>query len=174
MTWIAPEITKSPQLLVGDERAQLHSLLTRGREILLWKCQGLDGEQLATRSVEPSSMSLLGLIRHMTETERGWFRMRVAGEQLDYVYSDATNRDGDFDDTDPGNAEADYARLLDEIALCDKAIADLTLDHTIVHPGSGKAVSLRWVYLHMIEEYGRHAGHADLLRERLDGVTGYQ
>ncbi|BAW09037.1 hypothetical protein NSK11_contig00139-0008 [Nocardia seriolae] len=161
-------------MLIGDERAVLHSLLTRGREILLWKCQGLNGVQLATRSVEPSTMSLLGLIRHMTEVERGWFRMRAAGEPLDYVYSSDTNRDGDFDDTIADAAEADYTRLLDEIALCDKAVADLPLDHAVPHPRSGKDLSLRWIYLHMIEEYGRHAGHADLLRERIDGATGYQ
>ncbi|MGW4354768.1 DinB family protein [Nocardia sp. NPDC004582] len=174
MTWTAPEVTRSPQLLDGDERAMLHSLLTRGREILLWKCQGLTGVQLATRSVDPSSMSLLGLIRHMTEVERGWFRMRAAGEDLAYLYSDEINRDGDFDDTDPERAEADYARFIEELAWCDKAIADLSLDHTAVHPRTGTNLSLRWIYLHMIEEYGRHAGHADLLRERIDGATGYQ
>ncbi|MEC3957278.1 DinB family protein [Nocardia sp. CDC153] len=174
MTWTAPEIARTPQLLVGDERAVLHSLLTRGREILLWKCQGLTGELLAIRSVEPSTMSLLGLIRHMTEVERGWFRLRAAGEQLDYVYSSDTNPDGDFHDTDPEQAEADYARFVEEITLADKAIANLPLDHTILHPRSGADLSLRWIYLHMIEEYGRHAGHADLLRERIDGSVGYQ
>ncbi|MGW4242822.1 DinB family protein [Nocardia sp. NPDC004722] len=174
MTWTAPEIARTPQVLTGDERAQLDSLLNRGREILLWKCQGLNGVQLAARSVEPSTMSLLGLLRHMTEVERGWFRLAAAGEQVEYVYCTETNRDGDFDDTDPDQAEADYARLLAEITDCDKAIADLPLDRTIVHPRSGKEISLRWIYLHMIEEYGRHAGHADLLRERIDGATGYQ
>ncbi|GAB0103717.1 DinB family protein [Nocardia sp. JMUB6875] len=174
MTWTAPEITRTPQLLVGDERAMLHSLLTRGREILLWKCQGLTGFQLAARSVEPSTMSLLGLIRHMTEVERGWFRMRAAGEEISYLYSDETNQDGDFDDTVSEQAEADYARLVEEITACDKAIADLPLDHTVTHPRSGMDISLRWIYLHMIEEYARHCGHADLLRERIDGATGYQ
>ncbi|MEC3915333.1 DinB family protein [Nocardia sp. CDC160] len=174
MTWTAPDIARTPQVLIGDERALLHSLLTRGREILLWKCQGLNGELLAIRSVEPSSMSLLGLIRHMTEVERGWFRRRAAGEPLDYVYCSETNRDGDFHDTVPDQAEADYARFVEEIALADKAIADLPLDHTALHPGTGTELSLRWIYLHMIEEYGRHAGHADLLRERIDGSVGYQ
>ncbi|GAB2546660.1 DinB family protein [Nocardia heshunensis] len=174
MTWTAPEVPRTPQVLAGDERAQLDSLLNRGREIFLWKCQGLTGIQLATRSVEPSSMSLLGLIRHLTECERGWFRTRAAGEQLDYLYSSETNRDGDFDDTVPEQAEADYARFIAEIADCDKALADLPLDHIVKHPSSGKDLTLRWIYLHMIEEYGRHAGHADLLRERIDGFTGYQ
>ncbi|MFE2997578.1 DinB family protein [Nocardia sp. NPDC059246] len=174
MTWTAPDITRSAQVLVGDERAMLHSLLTRGREILLWKCQGLTGAQLATRSVAPSTMSLLGLIRHMTEVERGWFRKRAAGEPVGYLYSSDPSQDADFDDTIPEQAEADYARFLEEIAVCDKAIADLPLDHTVTHPRTGTDLSLRWIYLHMIEEYGRHAGHADLLRERIDGATGYQ
>ncbi|AYF74070.1 DinB family protein [Nocardia yunnanensis] len=174
MTWTAPEVTLTPQVLAGDERAVLDSLLNRGREILLWKCQGLNGVQLSTRSVEPSTMSLLGLIRHMAEVERGWFRKRAAGEQLDNLYCTDTNEDGDFHDTVPEDAEADYARLLDEIAQCDKAIAPLPLDHTVSHPRSGKDLTLRWIYLHMIEEYARHAGHADLLRERIDGATGYQ
>ncbi|MFE3057291.1 DinB family protein [Nocardia sp. NPDC059239] len=174
MTWTAPDITRSAQVLVGDERAMLHSLLTRGREILLWKCQGLTGAQLATRSVAPSTMSLLGLIRHMTEVERGWFRKRAAGEPVGYLYSSDPGQGADFDDTIPEQAEADYARFLEEIAVCDKAIADLPLDHTVIHPRTGTDLSLRWIYLHMIEEYGRHAGHADLLRERIDGATGYQ
>ncbi|MEV6771669.1 DinB family protein [Nocardia sp. NPDC051030] len=174
MTWTAPEIERTQQLLVGDERAMLQSLLDRNRAILLWKCQGLNGSQLAARSVEPSSMSLLGLIRHMTEVERGWFRMRAAAEPVEYVYSSESNQDGDFDDTDPSVAEADFARYHEEIALCDKAIAALSLDHTVLHPRSGKDISLRWIYLHMIEEYARHDGHADLLRECLDGITGYQ
>ncbi|MEU6585085.1 DinB family protein [Nocardia sp. NPDC046763] len=173
MTWTAPDITRSAQVLVGDERAMLQSLLTRGREILLWKCQGLTGAQLATRSVAPSTMSLLGLIRHMTEVERGWFRKRAAGEPVGYLYSSGPGQGGDFDDLVAEQAEADYARFLAEIAVCDKAIADLPLDHTAVHPRTGADLSLRWIYLHMIEEYGRHDGHADLLRERIDGATGY-
>ncbi|MCU1647932.1 MAG: Mini-circle uncharacterized 19 [Nocardia sp.] len=174
MTWIAPEVERTSQQLVGEERAMFQSLLDRGRNILLWKCQGLNGIQLATRSVEPSSMSLLGLLRHMTETERGWFRKRAAAEDLDYLYCTlGTNEDGDFDDLVPGAADADYARFLDELILCDKAVAALPLDHTVTHPRTGTDLSLRWIYLHMIEEYGRHAGHADLLRERIDGATGY-
>ncbi|WP_067568841.1 DinB family protein [Nocardia acidivorans] len=173
MTWTAPEVERTTQLLVGDERAMLQSMLDRGRNILLWKCQGLTGVQLATRSVEPSSMSLLGLLRHMTETERGWFRMRAAGERLEYIYSDDTNLDGDFDDIVPAEAEGDYTRYLEEVALCDRAIAALPLDHATVHPRTGVEISLRWIYLHLIEEYARHDGHADLLRERIDGTTGY-
>ncbi|WP_067826495.1 DinB family protein [Nocardia inohanensis] len=172
MTWRAPEPDRTPRMLVGGERAMLQSFLDHHRDTLLVKCQGLNGIQLATRSVEPSSMSLLGLIRHLTETERGWFRSRAAGEQLPYVYTSEADPDGDFDNLDPAAAEADYAAYLEEIRLCDKAVAALPLDHTVIHPRSGLDLSLRWIYLHMIEEYARHNGHADLLRERIDGATG--
>lgn len=172
MTWRAPEPDRTSRLLVGGERAMLQSFLDYHRDTLLVKCQGLTGAQLATRSVEPSSMSLLGLIRHMTEVERGWFRMRAAGEDLTYFYASQADPDGDFDNLDPAAAESDYARYREEILLSDKAVASLPLDHTVAHPRSGLDLSLRWIYIHMIEEYARHNGHADLLRERVDGVTG--
>ncbi|MFI6867461.1 DinB family protein [Nocardia sp. NPDC050406] len=173
MAWTAPDTDRRSFLLTGDERAMLQSFLDRSRDTLLWKCQGLTGIQLATRSVEPSSMSLLGLLRHMTEVERGWFRQKGAGERVPYAYCSETNPDGDFDDVDAAAAEADYARYLEETALCDKAVAALPLDHVVAHPHTGRDISLRWIYLHMIEEYSRHNGHADLLRERVDGDTGY-
>ncbi|WP_067544341.1 DinB family protein [Nocardia crassostreae] len=172
MTWTAPEIDRTPLLYVGDERPMLQSFLDDYRAILLRKCQGLTGIQLATRSVEPSSLSLLGLIRHMTNVERGWFRKRAAGEDVPWLFDSKTNPDSDFDDLIPEDAEVELARYRDEITLCDKAAAALPLDHTFVHPRSGKIISLRWVYLHMIEEYARHCGHADFLRERTDGATG--
>ncbi|WP_282782054.1 MULTISPECIES: DinB family protein [unclassified Nocardia] len=173
MTWTAPEVDRRSFALVGDERTMLQSFLDRSRDTLLWKCQGLSAVQLTSRSVEPSSMSLLGLVRHMTEVERGWFRQTAAGERVDYIYCDETNRDGDFDDISASDAEADIARYREEIALCDKAVAGLPVEYTVKHPRSGRDLSLRWIYLHMIEEYSRHLGHADLLRERLDRVVGY-
>lgn len=173
MTWIAPETDRRSFLPVGDERAMLQSFLDRSRDTLLWKCQGLTGIQLATRSVPPSSMSLLGLVRHMTEVERGWFRQKAAGERVDYVYGSLDNPDGDFDDGVAEEAEGDFTRYLEEISLCDKAVAGLALDHVVPHPRTGLDLSLRWIYLHMIEEYSRHIGHADLLREKVDGVVGY-
>ncbi|NNH74250.1 DinB family protein [Nocardia uniformis] len=173
MTWIAPETDRTPFLVVGDERAMLRSFLDRSRATLLWKCQGLNETQLAARSVEPSIMSLLGLVRHMTEVERGWMRVVAAGEQVEYAYCSETNPDGDFDDAVAAGAEADLARYRGEIALCDKATGELPLEHVGVHPHTGAERSVRWIYLHLIEEYSRHNGHADLLRERIDGATGY-
>ncbi len=150
----------------------LQAMLDQQRTTLLWKCQGLTADQLVIRAVEPSSMSLLGLIRHMTDVERAWFRLRAARQDVAYQYSTVQNQDGDFDDVDTADAARDFNLYHTEIDLCDAAVAALALDAAFIHPRTGREISLRWVYLHMIEEYARHNGHADLLRERIDGVTG--
>jgi uncharacterized damage-inducible protein DinB len=146
----------------------LQAFLDWYRLTLLHKCAGLTGAQLAERSVPPSSLSLLGLVRHMTKVERAWFRQRFAGEPVTSPFGD--DADADFDRLDPARAAADYARLTEEIKLADAAVANASLDDTFVH--RGEVMSLRLIYLHMIEEYARHMGHADLLRERIDGTTG--
>jgi hypothetical protein len=156
------------------ERDMLEGWLEYHRATMLLKCEGLAPNQLKTRSVPPSSLSLLGLVRHMTEVERAWFRRRLAGEDAPYVYCDAaTNPDGDFDDVDTADADADRAALLAEIDTCRVIAAKHALDDT-GPPGSrpGPPATLRWIYAHMIEEYARHNGHADLLRECIDGSTG--
>lgn len=170
MTWTAPDVTRVSGPLAGDERPMLVALLAWHRSTLLLKCAGLTGEQLAERPAAPSTMSLLGLIRHLTEVERTWFRRRLAGEAIGRVYPDGDRRDVDFDDTDPGQAEADYARLVEEWRRCDAVAAAASLDD--VFDLRGEDFSLRMIYLHLIGEYARHNGHADLLRERVDGVTG--
>ena len=142
------------------------------RDTLLHKCAGLTADQVKRASVEPSSLSLLGLVRHMTDVERAWFRRRVAGEEIENRYSGPDNEDGDFDDVAGADAEADFAAYRAEVAACDAAVAGASLDDTFVHPRSGNEISVRWVYFHMVEEYARHNGHADLIRERIDGVTG--
>jgi uncharacterized damage-inducible protein DinB len=140
------------------------------RSTLLHKCAGLTGEQLTQRSVAPSGLSLLGLIRHLSKVERVWFRERFAGQPVERLYSTETWQDADFEDLRPERAEEDYDRFLQECRLADEAVADASLDDTfIVH---GQPASLRMIYLHMIEEYARHNGHADLIREGIDGVTG--
>jgi uncharacterized damage-inducible protein DinB len=143
----------------------LRAFLDWHRATLLHKCAGLTGEQLAERTVPPSDLSLLGLIRHMTRVERAWFRQRFADEPVE----DAYGRDEAWK-TDPTRAAADYARYTEECRLADEAAANAPLDATFTH--NGETMSLRLIYLHMIEEYARHIGHADLLRERTDGVTG--
>jgi uncharacterized damage-inducible protein DinB len=171
MTWIAPEVTRTPEPFTGDERAMLDGWLDWHRQTLLHKCSGLTEAQLKLRSVQPSTLSLLGLVRHMVEVERGWFRGSVAGQAVTPAYCSDDNRDGDFDDVDTADAQADLAAYHHELGLVRAAVADLALDHTFLDRHRGET-SLRWVYLHMIEEYARHNGHADLLRERIDGVTG--
>jgi uncharacterized damage-inducible protein DinB len=172
MTWTAPEITRTDPPNVADERTMLDGWLDYHRETLLFKCAGLTAEQLKLRSAEPSSLSLLGLVRHMAEVERWWFRRRVAGEQITERYCTEASPDGDFDDLDTADAEADFAAFAAEVELARKVAAGRSLDDTFYHPRREAELSLRWVYVHMIEEYARHNGHADLIRERIDGTTG--
>jgi uncharacterized damage-inducible protein DinB len=172
MTLTAPEITRDKEPFVADERTMLEGWLDYHRQTLLHKCAGLTAEQLVTRSVEPSSLSLLGLVRHMAEVERWWFRRNSAGQEIGDLYCTEASPDGDFDDVDPADAPVDMTTFSTECDLARAAVADLALDHTFTHPRRGTEMSLRWVYVHMIEEYARHNGHADLIRERIDGVTG--
>jgi uncharacterized damage-inducible protein DinB len=151
----------------------LDSWLQHHRQTLLMKCTGLGAEQLRERSVPPSGLSLLGLVRHMAEVERSWFR-RNFGEVADmpWVFCSEESPDGDFDDVDTADPETDFATFEAECAAADDVTRGHSLDETFVHPRRGTEMSLRWVYVHMIEEYARHNGHADLLRERIDGTTG--
>jgi uncharacterized damage-inducible protein DinB len=169
VTWKAPEVERPDGPLAGPERPMLQAFLDWQRATLLHKCAGLTGEQLAERAVPPSRMSLLGLVRHMTEVERVWFRQRFAGEPVERPFEDS---EADFERVDPARAAADYARLTEEFKLADAAAANASLDDTFVHEKTKEVMSLRLIYLHMIEEYARHLGHADLLRERIDGATG--
>jgi uncharacterized damage-inducible protein DinB len=170
-TWTAPEAHRVDEPFTGEERPMLEGLLDWHRQTLLTKAAGLTADQLKQASAEPSNLTLLGLIRHMTKVERVWFRQRAAGQPIDTIYSSDDNKDGDFDDVAAADAEADYATFLAEIEAARKAAADLPLEHEFATPRQAR-ISLRWVYLHMIEEYARHNGHADLLRERIDGTTG--
>ncbi|MBV1850864.1 DinB family protein [Catellatospora tritici] len=173
MTWTAPQITRTDEPFIGSERTILDGYLDWHRTTLLHKCAGLTGEQLCQASTPPSNLTLLGLVRHMTDVERGWFRRRVAGQQIESLYSHTDGRGGaSFDLIDPADAAGDLDRLVQEWQHCRDAVADLDLTAEFVHERSGARMSLRWVYVHMIEEYARHNGHADLLRERIDGTTG--
>jgi hypothetical protein len=171
MTWIAPQSTRVDEPFVAGERATLDGFLDWQRATLLHKCSGLTGEQLALCSVPPSTLSLLGLVRHLASVERHWFRHRFRGEQVERLFS----RDGvpgaAFADVDPTRAEADVGCLVAEWVLCRQAVVGASLDETF-HTEQWGEMSLRWLYQHMIEEYARHNGHADLLRERIDGQVG--
>jgi uncharacterized damage-inducible protein DinB len=157
----------------AGEREMLDAWLDFHRATLLSKCEGLEDDQLRTRSVPPSSLSLLGLVRHMTEVERSWFRRVLLDEDVAPLYSTKGNEDGDFDDVGSADATADLARFRDELEQVRGITAQhLSLDAVGKRRRHGQDVSLRWIYVHMIEEYARHNGHADFLRERIDGVTG--
>ncbi|MBF9133792.1 DinB family protein [Plantactinospora sp. S1510] len=171
MTWIAPEVDRDRAPVVADERSMLDAWLDFHRQTLLSKCTGLTAEQLRTASVEPSNMTLLGLVRHSAENERWWFRQQFAGLDLPYLYYTQEQRDRDFEDVAAADPEADLAIFHEEIELVRQTVAGRSLDETFVGT-KGRDISLRWVYLHMIEEYARHNGHADLIRERIDGTTG--
>lgn len=175
MTWTAPEVDRVQgplEALVGDERTLADGWLDFHRQTLLWKCGGLSAEQLKLRILEPSGLSLLGLVRHMAEVERDWFRTRFAGQRVGYLYCSDENLDAEFEVAD-ADAEADLAAYAREIEFVRRTTAGHSLDETYLDPRRGVEMSLRWVYSAMIPEYARHNGHADLLRERIDGRTGH-
>src|SRR5215468_8590457 len=162
------------------ERAILVRYLRDQRLTLEMKCSGLDAGAMARRSVEPSTMSLLGLVRHLAEMERRTFREMLAGQDVPRLFWSDTDRDGDFDGAVPDpqivseawdawHAEVDFAtRFVDEAPSL-----DITGDDSLNQHGSGGgSMSLREVLVGTIGEYARHMGHADLLRERVDGRIG--
>jgi uncharacterized damage-inducible protein DinB len=159
---------------LGDERATLTEFLRTQRLTLEMKCAGLDAADLARRSVEPSSMSLLGLVRHLADVERGWFRRRMAGQDAPPIYWSEADPDGEFDGAapDPALVEDAWARWREECAFTDRFVAEAPDLGLTALDGGGRPISLRELLVHMVEEYARHNGHADLLRERIDGRVG--
>jgi uncharacterized damage-inducible protein DinB len=175
--FIEPEQDPRPEPpTTGPERDTLTGFLGWHRGTLELKCSGLDAEALARQSVEPSSLSLLGLVRHMTEVERGWFRRLMAGQDAPPRYYSPEDPDGDFDNVrpDPAMVAEAWQAWREEIAFADQFVAAApSLDLIGKREDKWRGpMSLRWVLNHMIEEYARHNGHADLLRERIDGAVG--
>jgi uncharacterized damage-inducible protein DinB len=160
-----------PTFLVG-ERDMLEGWLEFHRATLLLKCEGLDDDARKRRPVPTSLLSLHGLVRHMAEVERGWFRRCLLREgDLPFIY--CTSHDYDDQDLvplDDAKWEADLAIWQTECEASRRAAGGHSLHDTGLR--RGEAVSLRWIYTHMIEEYARHNGHADLIRELLDGTVG--
>jgi uncharacterized damage-inducible protein DinB len=170
VTWTVPTPSPVDGPLTGDDRPILEGYLAWERATLLNICAGLDGGQLATRPIASSNLSLLGIVRHLAKVERIWFRQRAGAQTIEPMYDPARGKDCDFDDVDPAQAEADFRRLQDEWTHADAAVADMAFEAAF--DVGGEAFSLRMAYVHMIAEYSRHNGHADLLRESIDGVTG--
>lgn len=180
--WVAPEVDpRQPHDNARkDERGTYLDYLRHYRLTLEMKCDGLSPEQLATRSVPPSTMSLLGLVRHLAEQERGTFRVMMAGQDVPRLFCSDTDRDGDFDGAVPDpqvvagawdawRAEVDFATRF----VAEAPSLDITgNDPSNQHGSGGGLMSLREVLVGMIEEYARHMGHVDLLRERIDGRIG--
>ena len=163
----------------ADELTMLTEFLDYYRSVLLAKTKGLTDEQARKCAVEPSNLSLLGLLRHMAEVERHWFRRIFLNESdLPDFFAVAGvaigTADSDFEFSDSATLSEGIGALQQAIsesrsAMQGKSPADVSLS---VRPKTGQPVSLRWILIHMIEEYARHCGHADFLRERLDGKTG--
>lgn len=157
----------------ADERTTLEGWLDFYRRTLQRKCAGLDDQGLRTASVPPSPLTLLGLLQHAAEVERNWFRRVLAGENAPPIFGPRDHpdgHDGGFDVSPRSSYVAALDIWRDEIEAARTNCARHALDDTV--PFLGTEVSLRWIYTHMIAEYARHCGHADLIRERIDGSAG--
>ncbi|MFC8226695.1 DinB family protein [Streptomyces sp. NPDC057287] len=158
--------------VAGGERETLRAFLDYHRATLAMKCEGLDDEQLRQQSMPPSTLSLLGLVRHMAEVERAWFRRVFEDNEAPMVWSDRIDFQAAYDARTSTRSEAfgaweaevEHSRRVEERAA--------SLDVTGLQPRWGDEVSLRMVMVHVLLEYGRHNGHADFLREGVDGTVG--
>jgi hypothetical protein len=158
--------------VTGGERETLRGFLDYHRATLAWKCDGLSDEELRRRSMPPSTLSLLGLVRHLAEVERTWFRKVIAGEDIANVWSADNDYQVAYDPTGSTRAEA-FAAWQAEVEHARRIEREAeSLDVTAPNRRHGGVVSLRWVLLHLIHEYARHNGHADLIREGVDGRVG--
>jgi len=153
---------------LSDERGLLNGWLEYYRATLLAKCDGLSGEQLVMRSCEPSRMSLLGLVRHMTEMERVYGH-RLADWSISFLYCTGENEDGDFEGATAAAAAADLETFREHCARTREVMTAYQLGDTF---GTTNSHTLRWFCQYLIKEYARHLGHADLLREGIDGAVG--
>jgi len=164
--------TRQPIPLEGDEREILTSFLDWHRATFALKCGNLSAEQLSEKAIPPSGLSLHGLLRHLTAVERWWFRRQFAGEDVPHLYYSDDDPNQDFDDLD-GDVEEAFALWRSECQRSREIVGHApSLAQTGIQMSTGKPFSLRWLLVDMIDEYARHNGHADLLRERIDGRTG--
>jgi uncharacterized damage-inducible protein DinB len=160
------------------ERDMMMAWLTYHRRTLARKIDGLTGEQAVSRSTV-SQLTLLGLVRHMTEVERGWiaeefgdgYGTPAGPAELPPLYSRPGAPDADFEELDPGRLDQDVAEWLAEIDRTDRIVAGRSLDDATSNARRGP-ISLRWILWHVFEEYARHNGHADIIREAIDGSVG--
>jgi uncharacterized damage-inducible protein DinB len=173
--WVDPEAdTRDTGVDLVDERGTLNEYLRAYRLTLEMKCADLNAEQLARRSVPPSTMSLLGLVRHLADVERSWFRRVMAGEDVPRRYSSDDNPYGAWDGAvgEPDVVAEAWAAWREEVSFSERFTEQASDLGILGHMSDGQTISLREILVHMIEEYARHCGHADLLRERIDGRVG--
>jgi uncharacterized damage-inducible protein DinB len=154
----------------GDEKQSMHVSLDRHRDVVVWKLRGLDDEQLR-RPMTPSGTNLLGLVKHLASVEYGWF-CETFGRETEPLPFNEDDEDADMRVLPHETTEQILAFYARARAAADKVIEEVEIDGfgTAWH---GATVSMRWVLIHMIEETARHAGHMDILRELIDGTTGY-
>jgi uncharacterized damage-inducible protein DinB len=169
-----PRFERPKPLLSGPDREQLESWLVFYRATLLKKCSGLSFEDLARRPIESSTMSLLGMLRHMTFVEQVWFDVRFAGNDVVEYYKRPDDRETDWTELDSATLDEVVANFQRACETSDELARGHDLEEMVKKPGKDREpVDLRWIYLHMLEEYARHCGHADIIRELVDGTTGY-
>jgi uncharacterized damage-inducible protein DinB len=169
---MTPERTDPPAQ--ADERTTLAAFLDFQRATLAVKCDGLTDDQLRDRAVPPSRLSLLGIVRHMADVEHNWFRPVLGGEEMATIFGPDMDWEAAFRDVDTASVAVAFDTWQAECEHSRALVAGSPNLEAGGPRGSGgsEPFSLRWVLGHMIEEYARHNGHADLLRERLDGSTG--
>ena len=172
---MTPPDTRTEIPLVGDETTLLTAFLDLQRQTLEWKCAGLTPQQLATRAVPTSALSLLGMVRHLAAVETGWL-VGFGGLPADLWPDVVRDRDGQFQ-VDPAtvtqaDVDAAWATWRAAAEASREVARRLPLDTRDTPYGRDESCSLRWILLHLLEEHARHLGHADLLREATDGVTG--
>jgi uncharacterized damage-inducible protein DinB len=166
-----PEDTRPEPPHVAGEAETVGGFLDFQRATLLWKLEGLDDEQLR-RAMVPSGTSLLGIVKHLAYVERGWFQRVWAGQEISVPW---TEEDPDADwRIEPDETTQDVLALYEGECARSREIvaAAASLDEVVVHPRWKEELSRRWILTHMLEETARHVGHADILREQLDGATG--
>ncbi|WP_371483511.1 DinB family protein [Kitasatospora sp. NBC_00315] len=169
-----PGLTRTDAPYAADEFAMLAAFLDFQRATLAMKCEGLTDDQLRLRAVPPSGLSLLGLVRHMSEVERAWYQIHLLGAEPGEggLYWTPQDEDGEFTGVDDADVAEAFATWRTQTELSRRACEGLPLETVARRKRKGSDVTLRWIQVHMIEEYARHNGHADLLRELVDGSTG--
>jgi uncharacterized damage-inducible protein DinB len=168
-----PAVTRPEPPLAGDDATMLPPWLDYQRATLRWKCESLDGDALVRQSVPPSSVSLLGIVRHMTIVEWHWFERVFAGASTPQPISTDHDVDADWNDLDPAQAMEDIERFQRQCGVSRAIVVGAeSMDQLAARARRGDTMSLRWIMVHMIEEYARHNGHADFLRELIDGAVG--